>query len=362
MDTTTKMKKALNYTKNIVLSFVILFSGLVLVPVVALVVFLSIVDPVGWTALAMLAPMPTDSWSTQIVLPFFTISPSIAFIIWIVRDSSKFKSQGVNTDPFLWGVGMIFPLILIVFPLYFIRRNVTWLKEREKMISASENMAGLRGWYNTTNSITKNTKMKINKGLNVLKWMAVILVGLFGLGVLFRIPFYIQNKKTEEQVAKIHATKLTMDDVMGKYLPLDPGAEADKTVVGVDANNNGIRDDVELAIFREYPNLAKTRAVLLQYALALQMDAIQPFEQTDNITEVSREQSRAYDCVWQSLSNIKDYKTYIKETDKLYAFVGEKQRNTLERKTARAKFAEQIRSYSESDNKVCDIDFSKLPN
>ena len=210
--------------------------------------------------------------------------------------------------------------------------------------------------------MNENTKAKMGKVLKILKWTVIVLVGLFGLLMLLRLPFFLENKKTDEQVAKIHSTKLTMDDVMGKNLPPDPGAEADKTVAGIDANKNGIRDDVELAIFKEYPNSAKTRAVLLQYALALQMDTIQPFENTGNVTEVSREQSRAYDCVWQSLTDIKDYKTYIKETDKLYTFVGERQRNTLDRKTARAKFAEQIRSYGESDNKVCDIDLSKLLN
>ena len=67
---------------------------------------------------------------------------------------------------------------------------------------------------------------------------------------------------------------------MGKNLPSDPGALADATVQGVDANQNGIRDDVELAVFKEYPNSAKTRAVLLQYALALQMEVIQPMVNT----------------------------------------------------------------------------------
>ena len=77
--------------------------------------------------------------------------------------------------------------------------------------------------------------------------------------------FHFYNlDKTNEQVVKIHNTKLMMDDVIGKNLPPDPGAEADKTVQGIDANKNGIRDDVELAIFKAYPDSAKTRAVMLQ--------------------------------------------------------------------------------------------------
>src|SRR3989338_1086852 len=127
----------------------------------------------------------------------------------------------------------------------------------------------------------------------ILKWGSVILAVGYIAVVLIRIPHFYNLRKTEEQVAKIHATKLTLDDAMGKNLPPDPGALADATIEGVDANQNGIRDDVELAIFKEYPNSAKTRAVLLQYALALQMEVVQPFVNTGIVTAVVQEKSRA---------------------------------------------------------------------
>ncbi|MEX2052382.1 MAG: hypothetical protein WD991_01645, partial [Candidatus Paceibacterota bacterium] len=102
----------------------------------------------------------------------------------------------------------------------------------------------------------------------VLKYFLVLLALGFVVLLIGRY-IYLQNaEKTALQVEKIHNTKLKLSDVMGDNLPLDPGEMADDTVEGVDANSNGIRDDVELAIFREYPNSAKTRAVLLQYALA----------------------------------------------------------------------------------------------
>ena len=148
--------------------------------------------------------------------------------------------------------------------------------------------------------------MEIKKVGNVIKKVIVWGILLFMLAMLLRLPFYLQNKKTAEQVVKIHATKLTLDDVMGKNLPPDPGAEADKTVAGIDANGNGIRDDVELAIFKEYPNSAKTRAVLLQYALALQMETVQPVVNKETVTEVVREQSRADSCVGDILVPRKD--------------------------------------------------------
>ena len=179
--------------------------------------------------------------------------------------------------------------------------------------------------------------------------------------VIIRMFHFYNLDKTNEQVAKIHNTKLTMDDVIGKNLPLDPGAEADKTIAGVDANKNGIRDDVELTIFKAYPDSAKTRAVLLQYALALQMEVAQEVVNKETVTEVVREQSRAYSCVGKILSRT-DMDKYIKEGDKLHSFIDEKQRNTAERKKARTDFVEKIGSYSESENKECEVDISILSN
>ena len=111
----------------------------------------------------------------------------------------------------------------------------------------------------------------------ILKWVGIAILVLFGAVVVYRAFVLVDKEKTDKQVAIIHATKLTLDDVMGKNLPPSyAGAskgkpDYDATVEGVDENRNGIRDDVELAIFKEYPNSARTRAVLLQYALALRM-------------------------------------------------------------------------------------------
>lgn len=45
-------------------------------------------------------------------------------------------------------------------------------------------------------------------------------------------------------------------------LPPDPGTGGDATLLGVDINNNGVRDDVERYIALTYPNSAKTRLIL----------------------------------------------------------------------------------------------------
>lgn len=278
MDINTKMnmKKVLNYTKNIVLSLVVLFVGFFFVPIIGSLILGLVLETTGFGSpddywvLITLTPTSVHSWIVLLSYELVIFWPLPAFIIWIVRDSRKFKRRGVNTRPHLWGIGMIFPLILVAFPLYFIRRNITWLKEKEEMIFVNEDNSGLKDWYIKTDAVSESTKIKINKVGNALKWAGVILVGLFWFGVLFQIPRYIENKRTTEQVAKIHSTKLTMDDVMGKYLPPDPGTEADKTVAGIDANKNGIRDDVELAIFKTTLDNS-IRTAQLQFARSLQV-------------------------------------------------------------------------------------------
>lgn len=175
-----------------------------------------------------------------------------------------------------------------------------------------------------------------------------------------RTPQLIDKKKTDEQVVKIHATKLTLDDVMGKNLPADPGAEADKTIAGIDANHNGIRDDVELAIFKQYPDSAKTRAVLLQYALALQMEMTQPIVNGETVGAVSNVEDGAFFCITKIVpgDNKQSNRVII---EKYENFVLSAQLNTIERKNARNNFYEHLGSGSIGGSN-CDIDIDLLPN
>jgi hypothetical protein len=194
----------------------------------------------------------------------------------------------------------------------------------------------------------------------VLKWGAIIVLGLYVVLVIVRM-FHFQNvEDTKKEVDRIHNTKLTLDDVMGKNLPPDPGSEADKTVEGIDANNNNIRDDVELAIFKEYPKSAKTRAVLLQYALALQMEVTSPIVNMEVVIAAVQEEDRAHLCVGEILTR-SNMEKFISDSEKLRMFVKNKQLNIEERRISRTEFYNNIGSYSSLD-RVCDIDYSKLSN
>lgn len=193
-----------------------------------------------------------------------------------------------------------------------------------------------------------------NKVLNILKYTAATLGGLLIVVFFVRLPAVLNQRKTDAAVIKIHNTKLILDDVLGKNLPPDPGADADKTLAGIDANNNGIRDDVELAIFKQYPNSGKTRAVLLQYAIALQLETIDPLNEI-TATAIAEEDSRAYACIGEivprSNSDLKEIDAYQKIVEAL-------QLNTQPRKDQKTKFEEDVRSFELKSG--CDIDLKSL--
>ena len=192
----------------------------------------------------------------------------------------------------------------------------------------------------------------------IFKWGGIILLIAYIALVIYRGFVLRAEEKTNEQVVRIHATKLTLDDVLGKNLPPVP-SNPDSSIPGFDANKNGIRDDVELAIFAEYPNSARTRAVLLQYALALQMEVTQELVNTGTVIAVAQEESRAFVCIGDVVPRTSSQ--FDEETDKLTNFVKEKQLNTEERKETRTKFYEKINSYASLERK-CDIELSTLSN
>lgn len=211
-------------------------------------------------------------------------------------------------------------------------------------------------------------KLKImfsHKIFRIYTWAFLVIVGAFIILIIIRFFNYFEVEKINNQVAKIHSTKISISDVNGDNLPTEPGVLADKTIIGIDSNNNGIRDDVEIAIFKEYPNSEKTRAVLLQYALDLQMMVNQPFMDTTIATEVAREQSRGFICVGKALTrddNNQDIMNkYFEDSDKLRSFVENKQLNNIDRMKNNKDFYKEVRSYSDLEGD-CDIDLSKLSN
>ncbi len=195
----------------------------------------------------------------------------------------------------------------------------------------------------------------------ILKWVIIVVVVAYAALVVGRMLYFYHEDDVKAEVGKIHATKLTMDDVMGTHLPPIP-KDPDKTVQGVDANKNGIRDDVELAIFKAYPDSAKTRAVLLQYALALQTQMTLAISNKETVTAtVEDSESRALNCIW-SISSRADMKKFVEETTKNENLVKNLQLNTPQRiRYLQGLINKNLKSFGLSRN-GCDLNLTDFAN
>lgn len=141
----------------------------------------------------------------------------------------------------------------------------------------------------------------------------VILLIVWGGFVLVEVKLPVSKARSDATVAAIHAQRLTMADVDGSNLPPEPDPKKNNaTVAGIDANENGIRDDVELAIFKQYPNNQKDRAGDLQYALSLQLRLTKIVDEKTWQASVY-EKSRAYFCI-ASIVNRGDAVERLKKT------------------------------------------------
>ncbi|MDO8517773.1 MAG: hypothetical protein Q7S26_00570 [bacterium] len=210
-------------------------------------------------------------------------------------------------------------------------------------------------WYNDT------VKNFLHKAWHYVRWPLGVVVVLYVGLVVYRVPAMFEKDKTASSVAKIHAQKITLADVLGTALPPIPNAqENNATVAGIDKNNNGIRDDVELAIFNLYPNSARIRAAELQYAMTLQLMITDVFN-TETWIAAAKETSRGYACISQSYPR-NDLKTYIQITDTRTKEVETLVYNTQQRKAAQAQVDTFTTSYSLPNTDLCNIDSSTLPN
>lgn len=179
--------------------------------------------------------------------------------------------------------------------------------------------------------------------------------------VIIRIPFVLKKEKTAEVVQFIQTQKITMEDVDGRNLPPTPPQDlVDSTIEGVDANLNGIRDDVELEIFRRYPDSARIRSAMLQYAKALQLELTHVFN-SETWVAAAVQDSRGYACLSQTHTrdNLEEYFSIIDERIKK---VEELQFNTTERIEIKDKIKIFTTSISLPAENFCDISPESLLN
>lgn len=207
--------------------------------------------------------------------------------------------------------------------------------------------------------------------------LGVILVLYIGL-VIYRIPAVEERQRTDEVVKKIHAQRITLVDVLGKNLPPEPDPLLkDATIEGIDANNNGIRDDVELAIFRLHPDpnslnfgpeaSARIRAAELQYAMALQMELTQVFN-SGTLVATLQQATRGFLCIGGTGPKISrsDSEDVINKALAIASTRRKEVEDLIFNNQARKDKGEQIFDYMTSHGDMegpdCDIDPTSLPN
>lgn len=149
-----------------------------------------------------------------------------------------------------------------------------------------------------------------------VKWPLLTLVILYAALLVYRVFDLKAEEKTAATVAEIHAQRLSMKDVDGSNLPPAPDpARVDATVEGVDANQNGIRDDVELEIFERYGDDTKLRAAMLQYAMAMQT-YLTKVSNSETWISSAQQLGRGYGCVFDMSvrsENVDDHVSEVKD-------------------------------------------------
>jgi len=178
-----------------------------------------------------------------------------------------------------------------------------------------------------------------------VKWPVIVLAvsaAVFVALLVWRIFVLADNDKTKEDVARIHATKLEWSDINGELPPEPDQKENNATLAGVDSNQNGIRDDVERAIYFKYKDNQRITIAALQYAKELQMEFTEVYN-SETLIAVIQEEGRGYGCVNDD-DKVKEIENLVLNNDERYQY-GEK----IARK--------YMVSYTLLNGKDCDITF-----
>jgi hypothetical protein len=154
---------------------------------------------------------------------------------------------------------------------------------------------------------------------------------------------------------------LFAETINGHELPPEP-QNPDATLLGVDKNNNGVRDEVERWIYKEMPTYHHPeieRVIAMQDAKAYQMSLKDP-NNTNN--DVLRSMDRAGYCLDYYIDSRNIPFTYWKEYK---AKLKDKQFNTKERLETYFDFnyglKGQVFTLKDSSSDQCDINIDTMP-
>ena len=85
-------------------------------------------------------------------------------------------------------------------------------------------------------------------------------------------------------------------EIESSSLPPDPGKEGKRTLMGIDSDSDGLRDDVQRYIYLTYPDRPNVQGALTQYALLLQK-TVDPNREIGTGRALANEKGEAMDCL-----------------------------------------------------------------
>ena len=179
------------------------------------------------------------------------------------------------------------------------------------------------------------------------RWPLAVLVLAFVVLVAWRLKLLYELDNTNAAVAAIHANRLTQEDVFGALPPEPNKAENDATLAGIDTNQNGIRDDVERAIYFKYQESAQHAAPAFQYAKALQMEFTHVYN-SPTLVAVMQEEDRASLCMLD-LKKDEEIEKLVFNTD-------------IRRQRQEEIYKKYMTSYTLPNKDGCDLDAASLEN
>lgn len=184
----------------------------------------------------------------------------------------------------------------------------------------------------TIGNIKKGQVIKLTIAINV---PATEPISTHGGVIELRLNIMGQPQKT---VAKPLPINLKITKFVSKGLPPDPGEAGKQTLLGIDGDGDGIRDDVQRYIYLTYPNEPKVQAALIQFANEYQGILLQANDH-DAAYNHALKLSRHLDCLGGiKREEGKDAVDTIKISSTLRAVI----LNTRERSLAYIKFSDNL--------------------
>lgn len=195
--------------------------------------------------------------------------------------------------------------------------------------------------------IVNNWKKLFSTLIGVI-FVALVVCGITGCG-----PFGDSNGGNDSNVPEPNPPN---PNPPGDNLPPDPGAEGRTTLLGVDSDNDGVRDDIQRYIAVTYADSAKTRAALTEYAKLAQKQLADAGDKNLSI-EHAIEEGSVLACIF--------YIDPDSNADALFATRAEFL-NTEERSRAYIQYDEQLGGevfkLQPDDASSCQFDVNSLPN